>query len=290
MSAGAKLWVCVDPTAERKLWVPAKGDATGILQVYDATSFASLATLLARIGDPSAHTLTSLTAKWGNIARSLDLILGARWDGAGDLGTDIAAIIAAQADLDADLIAAVVILNNLGGVVTDVHTDVGTLIAEHVIIWGGVSYTTGIVDDIKAYVDTEGGVSLADKLTAARAALLDKLANLVGTPSTGTFSLVNNVNEQDARVVAAATQLVDIELDMVNTTQLNTVRIYSQVDGANYRQIQARVFPTDFDTSTKMVTISHPQKNALFKVTLQASVLEGVARDIPWRQMVRPLV
>lgn len=53
------------------------------------------ALILARLGDPAAHTLASLTAKWGNIARSLDLILGAKWDGAGDLGTDIAAIIAA---------------------------------------------------------------------------------------------------------------------------------------------------------------------------------------------------
>ena len=46
------------------------------------------------IGDSSGHTLTSLVAKWGDIARSLDLLLGTRWDAAGDLGTDIAAIIA----------------------------------------------------------------------------------------------------------------------------------------------------------------------------------------------------
>lgn len=49
----------------------------------------------ATIGDPSGHTLTSLTAKWGDIARSLDLMLGARWDTAGDVGTDVANIIAA---------------------------------------------------------------------------------------------------------------------------------------------------------------------------------------------------
>ena len=47
------------------------------------------------IGDSSAHTLTSLVTKWGDIARSLDIILGARWDAAGDLGTDIANIITA---------------------------------------------------------------------------------------------------------------------------------------------------------------------------------------------------
>ena len=45
------------------------------------------------IGDSSPHNLISLVAKWGDIARSLDLLLGARWDSAGDLGTDIVNII-----------------------------------------------------------------------------------------------------------------------------------------------------------------------------------------------------
>ena len=47
----------------------------------------------AEIGDPSGHTLTTLTDKWGDIARSLDVILGARWDASGDLGTDIASLL-----------------------------------------------------------------------------------------------------------------------------------------------------------------------------------------------------
>ena len=56
---------------------------------------AALAAIGTIIGNPSGHTLTSLTAKWGDIARSLDIILGARWDSSGDLGTDIANIITA---------------------------------------------------------------------------------------------------------------------------------------------------------------------------------------------------
>ncbi len=52
------------------------------------------ALITARIGDPSAHTLTNLVAKWGDLARSLDIILGARWDSSGDLGTDIASLLA----------------------------------------------------------------------------------------------------------------------------------------------------------------------------------------------------
>jgi len=53
--------------------------------------------LMTHVGDPTGETLPSLAAKWGDIARSLDLILGARWDGGSDLGTDILAIINAIA-------------------------------------------------------------------------------------------------------------------------------------------------------------------------------------------------
>lgn len=127
------------------------------------------------------------------------------------------------------------------------------------------------------------------QLTAARAALLDNLLGVVSTVGSP-FSLVNNVLEQDVIIVAAATQLVDIELDVNALTQNNTIREYVQVDAVNYRQISAKVFPTNFDTGTKAITLSFPQKNALYKVTMQASVLEGIARDIPWRQLRRDLV
>ncbi|MEA2038010.1 MAG: hypothetical protein U9O94_10980, partial [Nanoarchaeota archaeon] len=47
------------------------------------------------VGDPSGHTITDLSSKIGDIARSLDLVLGDRWDASGDLGSDVADIIAA---------------------------------------------------------------------------------------------------------------------------------------------------------------------------------------------------
>lgn len=64
---------------------------------------AARAALIDYIGDPSGHTLTTLAAKWGDIARSLDLILGPRWDVAGDLGTDIASILTDIAALETKL-------------------------------------------------------------------------------------------------------------------------------------------------------------------------------------------
>lgn len=50
-------------------------------------SFASWA------GSQTGHTLTTIATKWGNITRSLDLMLGSRWDVSGDLGTDIATLL-----------------------------------------------------------------------------------------------------------------------------------------------------------------------------------------------------
>lgn len=128
---------------------------------------------------------------------------------------------------------------------------------------------------------------LLSRVTAVRAGYLD---NLIGTVTTGTFSLVNNVNEQDCLVFGAATQLINLELDMNNLTQINTVREHVQTNGANYRQISAKAFPTVFDAGTKSVIISFVQKNALYKITLQASVAEGAARDVPYRYITRDLV
>ncbi len=83
------------------------------------TTPVNVAAILTRLGNPTADILASFAAKWGDIARSLDLILGARWDGAGDLGTDIAAIIAALVLIEART-------TNLSGeetVATHAHAD-----------------------------------------------------------------------------------------------------------------------------------------------------------------------
>jgi hypothetical protein len=109
-----------------------------------------------------------------------------------------------------------------------------------------------------------------------------------GISTTGSpYSQPNDLVENDAIIVAAGTQLIDIELDMNNLTQANTVREYVQVDGANYRMISAKVFPTDFDAGTKAVLVSFPQKGQLYKITMQSSVLEGAARNVPYRIMTR---
>ena len=56
----------------------------------------------------SAHTLKTPNTKIGDIARTIDLIMGARWDSTGDLGTDIATLIADIGDASGDNLTSVV--------------------------------------------------------------------------------------------------------------------------------------------------------------------------------------
>ena len=128
--------------------------------------------------------------------------------------------------------------------------------------------------------------TMDDAYTAARAAYLD---NLIGGVTTGTFSLVNNATEQDVLEIAAATQHLDFELDASNLTKVNTIREYVKVDGTNYRCISKKIYPTDFDDESKAILLSFVQKNAAYKITAQASVAEGAARDIKYRYVTRSL-
>jgi len=113
--------------------------------------------------------------------------------------------------------------------------------------------------------------------------------NLRGVVTPGTYSHPNSVAEQDALIFAAAQQEISLRLDFVNLVQNTTIREYEQVDGANYQQISAKVWPTDFDTGTKGIDIHFVQANADYKITLQSAVAEGGAKNIPYRYEVRSL-
>lgn len=110
--------------------------------------------------------------------------------------------------------------------------------------------------------------------------------NLVASITDGTYTHASNTNEQNVFVITAATQEINIFLDMVAVTQLTTIREYMEVDGTNLRLITAKIFPTDFDTAAKVIVISLKQPNKDYRITLQSSVAEGASIDIPWTQML----
>ena len=73
--------------------IGARWDSSGDLGTDVAGMIASDTEVKNRIGDPSGQDLTSVVAKLGNLKKALNLILGAKWDSSGDLGTDIGNII-----------------------------------------------------------------------------------------------------------------------------------------------------------------------------------------------------
>lgn len=76
--------------------IGARWDSSGDLGTDVAGMIASDTTIKTRLGDPDAHNLNSITAKIGNLARDLDAIIGSRWNSSGNLGTDVAALLAAM--------------------------------------------------------------------------------------------------------------------------------------------------------------------------------------------------
>jgi hypothetical protein len=230
-----------------------------------------VADLQTDVGDASASALGSLYGILGNPAQTVLAMIG--FEGATALANKLTAARAALID---QITAA-----RMG------QLDPGNIPATLAAIVAYVDELETRLTAVRAgYLDNINQAGLL-QITSARAGYLD---NLIGTVATGTYSLPNDTNEHDALTFGAATQLVDIELDMNNLAQNNTVREYAQVNGSNYRQVSAKVFPTDFDTNTKAVIITFVQKNAPFKITLQAAVAEGSAKDVPYRYITRDLV
>lgn len=122
---------------------------------------------------------------------------------------------------------------------------------------------------------------LLTRLTESRAGYLD---NLAASEIDGTYEHANGVAEEDAVLIAPTeiTRYNTLMLDLSNITKITTIRTYVQVDGSNYRLFDTAVFPTDFDANTVAVPIGFPASSKDMKVTMQSSVAEGAARDVPY--------
>ena len=108
------------------------------------------------------------------------------------------------------------------------------------------------------------------------------------TQTYASYTQPNDLNENDAIVIAADRQELDIKLDCSALTQANTIREYVVV-GVVSCQISAKIFPTDFDTGAKSVILSFVQDAGEYRITMQSNVLEGAIRAIPYRIMRRKI-
>ncbi len=221
------------------------GKADTALQAVaaNASQMRYLKGLITALGDPTAHTLATITAKWGDIARSLDLILGARWDGAGDLGTDIAAIIGDLATLLTRLSAV------RAGYLDELDFDL-----------------QGTLDAIVAYLDTE----------------IDAILALVDSAeSAGPFSYLDAGGEQDVVEDTAVTRRrIWLEFSNRNMAQTGTFRIYRKVDGANYDLYAEQ--PVTVGAGDERAFDAEFTTNQAWKLTYEEDVDEGAAKAIPF--------
>ena len=77
-------------------------------------------------------------------------------------------------------------------------------------------------------------------------------ANTVIITGTGVFTItLTCLAQQTVVMIPAAKQVIDLEFDLSNLTQVTTIREYSWIDGINPCQLTAKVYPTVFDPGTK---------------------------------------
>lgn len=116
------------------------------------------------------------------------------------------------------------------------------------------------------------------------------MANIVAsgdtspTVDTGSYNHPNDTTENTVATLSAPSGARDIthRFDMSNITQNLTIRQYEQIDGTNYRQITAKIFPTDFDPGTKGVETSFKMSEGNYRITFQSAVAEGSIKAIPY--------
>ena len=155
-------------------------------------------------------------------------------------------------------------------------------------------------NDLKGYVDeiesllknATYGLEALDTDLNTIIGYVDEVESLLrGQEISGTIVLQPGTSEQDVlEVTPAKLQKYEVLLlDLNELTQNTTIRIYIKIDGTNYRLINSAVYPTDFPTNAKGVPIELYSMSVPWKITLQSAVSEGVARNIPYRYVVRNL-
>ncbi len=83
------------------------------------------------------------------------------------------------------------------------------------------------------------------------------------------------------------TRLNTIWLDLVNLTQNADIRLYHQIDGANYRIFETFNWTVGMDDGVYFRNIALDAGRNL-QVTIQETVDEGADRDIPWYYAYEP--
>ena len=113
-----------------------------------------------------------------------------------------------------------------------------------------------------------------------------RLDNASSTPNP-TYSQTNDTNEQTVLTSALTyPRRITVKLDLTNLTQNSTIRCKEAIDGTNYRTLD-----TNDGRNPYAFTVASDDDGCIlgpfdtarpFRVTIQAGVVEGAARSIPY--------
>jgi hypothetical protein len=103
------------------------------------------------------------------------------------------------------------------------------------------------------------------------------------TGTNGTFTLTSDTTEHIIVELTptVVTYLYNFWLDLNALTQNCTIRVYSKIDGTNYREIEPMTL-SNIDYSLGLV-LKEQMISTAWKITIQSTVAEGASRNIPYR-------
>lgn len=108
-------------------------------------------------------------------------------------------------------------------------------------------------------------------------------ANVRQLEDKGTFAYTDAGGEQTIfeQTSVLRRTIKSVSLDLVNITKDGTIKVYSKIDGTNYRECESYIF--NVATASDGVTIKlNMGVTDAFKVTYTESSDEGASRNIPY--------
>jgi len=99
--------------------------------------------------------------------------------------------------------------------------------------------------------------------------------------TTAILTHADNTTEQDTLELTTLKNNVRITMDVSSFVQEFTIRTFDKTDGVNYRQLEAKVFPTDYDTGAAAIVVILDGGGQDMKFTLQSTITEGAVRSPP---------
>lgn len=191
---------------------------------------------------------------------------------------------------------------SLGSVVSilgDPTSPISTVLGTNIVlaVGGGSIAADQSVQSLVRYVTDAVGSPIKDAVASSISLILgdpgsSDISTLLGAilplsamsdDLSGTYSLLNDTNKQTVVELTTSIRKIvsGVWLDLVNITQTGTIGIEFKVDGLNYRVVTTEAYDPLTMEDAQYIDLNMGITSDI-KVTYQASIAEGSAKDIPY--------